>query len=429
MRKRLKKTRFRICLFLGIVIVILLLFSTNFYNRLPDIEDRPDLVSDVLKARLWGPAHYWLFVRWSWQPTDAAIVNVAAGLIHAILIAIIVPVVVFLIWFLTCFAYMAPLFIGGLLGIVAAALTNALSILLSKVGAGFDQVSYETFYIKGGFIGVYSAHALLIGFSLYFIMPLLRKLVFGVAKLIKLVFKPVLVGVALTYDGLRNRKAVSGRMRGQKGDIVLRKTQVLIPQVFDEKAIDTGLLQYRSDKRLLTTFLAGLAERYKDEAQIKVIRKKLERMNLGKEYLEAVYKAQEAYSNVARFDVREDLKTKEFELKRRKLDAELRKTGLVEEVEKKELELKLAKLAAEEAELKKAKKEPAEEEEEQKLVEKAQRKIANTIAMEAAQIEGIFKRAAFLAEQEEKIKEKYPSEVAERIIDLVDRMLREEETG
>ena len=204
------------------------------------------------------------------------------------------------------------------------------------------------------------------------------------------------------------------------------KPQILIPQVFDERAIEAGILKYRSDRRLLSTFLSGLTERYKDEAQIKVIRKKLEKLNLGKEYLEMLYQARQAHSKLVRFDEKEELESQKLELEKKKLAVELSKVELAAEVERKELELKLAKLQAEQAELSEGRKEPSEEEQEQKLVGKAQREIANTIALEAAKIEGIFRRAAFLAEQEEKIKEKYPTEIAERIIDLVDRMMTEE---
>jgi len=429
LRRRLRKTKFRVCVFLGFATVILLSGLTDFYDGVRNYIDDPEDAMAVLKGRLWGPTRYWLFQRWSWQPTNSDLVNINIAILHVVLIAFIVPVALFLIWFLSSFAYLLPLLVGLLAGYAAAFLTNGLSILLSEVGAGFTQVSYEHFSLKGGLIAIYFSHVLLIGFSLYFVTPLLRKLGSGPAKLVyRSLLKPILVGIAVIYEGSSKRKAAKTKMiTRRRYEIAPHKAQVFIPQVFDEGAIEAGLLEYRSDRKLLSTFLSGLAERYKDESQIKVIQKKLEKLKLGKEYLEVLYDAREAHNKLVRFDEKEELESQKRALEKKKLGAEIRIVDLETEVKRKELELKLARLQAEEAELKEGKKELSEEEQEQRLVEKAQREIANTIALEAAKIEGIFQRASFLAEQEEKIKEKYPAEIAARIIDLVDRMMTEEE--
>jgi len=69
-----------------------------------------------------------------------------------------------------------------------------------------------------------------------------------------------------------------------------------------------------------------------------------------------------------------------------------------------------------------------EEEDDERLVNRAQQKIASRIAIQIAQIEGYVKKAKFMAEQEQKIKEEYPED-ADKILDYLDKLMAREDDG
>ncbi|MBM3303107.1 MAG: hypothetical protein FJY85_24575, partial [Deltaproteobacteria bacterium] len=190
-----------------------------------------------------------------------------------------------------------------------------------------------------------------------------------------------------------------------------RNPPVVIPQVFDENQIDAGLLRYRADKRLLDVFISGLVERYKDEAQIKVIRKKLERLNLGKRYLDTLYQARQAYNRIVTFDEVDGLERQKRELEKKKLEAESARIDLEEEVKRKELELKLAQLKAQKSELMRKGKEKKPEEKKDEIREAVQKVRDRFFSIEKVKQE---------------IRQMYPEEEAESMIDEFERMLVEE---
>jgi len=380
-----KKARFRIYLPWGALLAFMILLLTHFYQDIGNFDiDSIDRVWDLFRSKLLDRADHWLTAQWKWKPTDSDVVNITVGIVHVMLIAAIILPCAFLTWFAYAFGYVAPLCIGTTAGYVAAYIMDSVSR---------THVPYQAFMLNGSRIATYVSHTLIAGLTLYLIQP---------ANIRLGSLKPIKIAIAIIYDAITGGKGVNA---------MNRNPPVVIPQVFDENQIDAGLLRYRADKRLLDVFISGLVERYKDEAQIKVIRKKLERLNLGKRYLDTLYQARQAYNRIVTFDEVDGLERQKRELEKKKLEAESARIDLEEEVKRKELELKLAQLKAQKSELMRKGKEKKPEEKKDEIREAVQKVRDRFFSIEKVKQE---------------IRQMYPEEEAESMIDEFERMLVEE---
>lgn len=392
-----KKARFRIYLPWGALFALMVLLLTHFYQDIGNFDiDDIDHVWGLFRSMLLDREYRWLMVQWKWEPTHSDVANFTVGIIHAMLIAVIIPPCAFLTWFTYAFGYVAPLCVGTTAGYVAAYIIDSMSRA---------HVPYNAFMLNGSRAAAYVSHTLIAGLALYLIQPALSRLGIRPGSF-KLILEPFKIAIAIIYDAIMGGKGVNTMNRNLPVN-----RGVVIPQVFDENQIDAGLLRYRADKRLMDVFISGLVERYKDEAQIKVIRKKLERLNLGKEYLDTLYQARQAYNRIATFDEVDGLERQKRELERKKLEAESARIALAEEVKRKELELRIAQIEAKRAEL--LQKDRGERQEEKKdEIREAVQKVRD--------------RFFNIQRVKQEIRQMYPEQEAERMIDEFERMLVEE---
>ena len=384
-----KVVRFRICLFWGALIAIIILLSTSCYRDIGNFKiDNVDRTWELLHSRMFDGAYRWLIVQWRWTTADSDVVNITVDIIHVILITILIPLCAALVFCTFAFGYAVPLCLGSAAGYLVALM------------AGRGDTYYFKFMFHSSRIAIYITHTLMFSGLLYSICSRFNIRMDS----LEFITRPLKTAIVAIYDIMTDGKGVNTLNRNNSIG-----SGVAIPQIFDEQQIETGLLRYRSDKGLLRTYVSGLIERYKDETQIKVIKKKMERLDLGREYLEALYQTRQAYNKVMTFDEVEDLERRKRQLEQKKLEAESTRLELAEEVKRKTLELKLAQLDAQTAEvLQKANIEKKDDRDDVRMA--IQRIRDSVISIERIKLE---------------IKQSHPKEEADRKIDEFDRMLVE----
>jgi len=392
MRRRTKnKVRYRVCLFWGLLIAMIILFATDGYDNIGDFDiDNVDWTWHKLHTKIYDGAHHWLFVQWKWDSADSDAANAILGILHVTMIIVIIPLFGLMTVFIFAFGYVVPMCVGNTLGYIMAYAVD---------GYSKHHVSYNRYMLNTCYIAAYTAHTLLSGLALYVIFRWLniRMDSFG------FITEPLKIAAISIYDGITGKKEVEPMNR------LPNKAEVILPQVFDEREIETGLLKYRSDKGLLNVYVSGLIDRFKDDAQIKVIKKKIERLSLGKEYLDKLYEAQQSYNKVATFGEVDAIERQKRQLERRKLDAESDRLDLMDQVKRKTLELRLAQIEAKRVELLQKDREVRKEDRDD--IKATIQKIRDSVTT----IEGI----------KQEIRNSHPAEEAERIIDEFERMLVE----
>lgn len=390
----MKKLKFFFCLLCGAYIVYVI-----FYTGLgKNIGLGYDNLWEFLWEPIWEFTTNWLFDDWDWEPTPSTFVNICIGFFHGIVIAVAVPVVVAFIVVSVVYYYALP-YATGYIGYAA--------------GAIFVHITSNERWFKIGFdAGFRIGLGFLIGLSIYGVfLPIIWHLL----------LKPVFKGILLLFVGFR-KEGMDMVYDPEEGMFKTEQTEqeVLIPEVFDEKQIEAGIKKYSSDQRLLTVFIDGLTQRYKTQSQMKVIEKQLEYLNIGKEYLDKVYEARVAQRKLERVDKEQNIELQKIELEKKRLAKEDERLELEDRVERKSLELKLAELEAKVAQLQEKQ---SGVDKEQAAVEKAKKNISDAASIRKTQIKSITEEVEALAEEKRKIREKYPPEQAEEIIDLLEQAM------
>jgi len=322
-----------------------------------------------------------------WSPTDSVILNIIIGILHVGLILFLVGLTVGLLVVIG-----GLVLLGGLAGLILAFLINiGIFILKDIFGLELRSVPYGPFAEIGGIVtAVGSCLSFLYFLSYRYITPSLGK---GAAFLL------------VMFSG--KSKEVRKMEERERKEVAPKEVEVVIPEVFDEREIETGLRRYHSDGGLLRAYLAGLAERYREEWQIKVIRKQLEKLQLAREYLEEVYRVKEMQHKIREIDQRIE---REEEVERKRLETAM----LEEEVKQRKLRRELERL------------EESPRKSKEELIEEAKIYLEAEKIVEEMKTKAFFDRAVAMTLKRIEIEEKYPPEVAKEILDLVDRMMTEE---
>lgn len=378
------KARFAVSMFLAVFVVFLFIvtpFSNLIKGSLGELWTR-------LWGSLWSGTAHSLFESWSWTPTHSVILNIILGAIHVILIVFIVPAVLFLIFYIFIYFYLTPFLCGwcGIgLGYLVGFLINIPVWLLRDIfRANIGSLSYEFFRRAGAVFGGYGGFTFLIGLFIYNILPIFWKLI----------FKRTLIGIGVAFFGDKKEEEVKAKMKKEKATI-LENPDITIPKVFNEKQIESDLKKYRSNTGILKAYFSGLAEQFRDENEIKVIRTKMDKLNIAKEYFNVAYELKVTKAKLDRVDREQELEEKKLKWKEKAVDLE-------GEVALADLEMKLAKIRADKAEVVSGK--------DKDQVKEAVRKIKDKVIS--------------VAEAKQEIRKKYPEE-AEEMIELLDQELAE----
>ncbi|MBD3330755.1 hypothetical protein GF354_04465, partial [Candidatus Peregrinibacteria bacterium] len=83
--------------------------------------------------------------------------------------------------------------------------------------------------------------------------------------------------------------------------------EINLPEVFDEAKIRNDLAKYKKNGDNLKLYLNGLTLRFHAKEQMKSIRKITELLDIGREYLDAVYENQKAQGKVNRITLEEQV--------------------------------------------------------------------------------------------------------------------------
>lgn len=287
---------------------------------------------------------FWLedIMKWSWSPTHSTILNILIGILHVVLLAILFAIII-----ITVIIY----FIGYALGLLIALVVNILAFIPRDLfGLNFGPFPYGIFGQVVSAIIVILFQFVMVGYFIdtyiitflerYFINPIIKPIIRFIFKS----FSFLLVAFKKTGE-----ERVMIKEDGKIGPI---NDKVVIPEVFDEHQIEMDLQRYRSDKRLLKNYLSDLASRFDTASQIKVIKKKVEFFNIGKDLFESAYNARMAKAKFDRFAQEQEIEAKKLQIEKKRIEEELNRVDLEEKVKRKELELRLSEIEAQETKLK-----------------------------------------------------------------------------
>lgn len=399
MSKERSKLRFYISLLLGVAVCLLLLLTDSWAKLIM----RYDNLWNFLWKPLWGWLYEWLFELWRWSPTSSGVMNFLIGLLHLAIIVIVVPVSFLAVLAIVFYFYIIPYIIGWCgfaLGYVIAFLIDGVNWAVSEI---FSTRLYLTPRARYGdaaaVISFHAAFAFLTGVAIrYLVMPVVVPLAH------KLIIKPVLLAFALVFVRGRRETGGTGMAKGKKESATpLGDPEIEIPEVFDEGKITAGIERYRSDGRALTAYLTGLVKRFNTQTEISVLKKKMEYYNVGREYLEAAYQARVAKHQLKRVDEAQAIEDKKLLIEGKRLQKELDMVDLEAQVRERTLRYKLSQIDAEEARLK--------DESKGKDLKESIGKIKDKVEI--------------IEEFKQQMREKYPEDEAEEMIDEFIRMLIE----
>ena len=189
---------------------------------------------------------------------------------------------------------------------------------------------------------------------------------------------------------------------------------------FSEEEVIRDLLSSLNEPGAISRKIKFWKERARTQDQIEaleLIRRVIEeRTEIFKSYLSQ----QQAILEIRKFkefkELIMEIDRMKLELERRRIEKEIERLELEESVKRRKLELELAKIKAQLPE-----KRGAEE-----LLEQIRKDLEAKRIVEELKVANLFKRAVTIALKKQELEEKYPPEVVKEILDLVDRMMKEE---
>ena len=317
---------------------------------------------------------------WSWKPTHSALANILIGIPHVI-VKIITIVADIVIVFL----------IGGVPGVIVCFFVNLW--LLIGHGCSTSSVhflSYKSFFMGGAYVGGVIENILAV-FLIMYVITLIILRPFG-----RWVFVPSILNIWWFSHGRKKMKRTDEE-----------EVKKYIPEKFDKRKIEAGLQKYRSDSNLLGIYISRLADEFRTEQEIKFIQKQMDLLNIKTSFMEAIIGLEKTQHRADLLGKEKNLDEKRMDSEIKKMDRDIDLADLEKEARAEELKTRIAKAKLERENLGKTK----------EAKETTIDDIVNDIKNQSISI----------VKAKEEIMKNYPPDVAEQIIDELERRMVEQD--
>jgi hypothetical protein len=319
---------------------------------------------------------------WSWKPTHSVLANVLIGIPHVI-VKIVTWVSDIVIVFL----------MGGVPGAIICFFANA-GIWIGH-GCSTHSVhflSYKSFFMGGAYVGGVIENILAVFLIMYVITLLILK-----------PFGRWIVVPSVSSIWWFSHKRRRNRMKQTDKEDMER----YIPEKFDKRKIEVGLQKYRSDSNLLGIYISRLTDEFRTDQEIKFIQKQMDLLNIKTSFMEAIIGLEKTQHRGDLLDKEKNLDEKRMDSEIKKMDRDIDLADLEKEARAEELKTRIARAKLERENLGKAK-----EEKEINIED-----IVNDIKNQSISI----------VKAKEEIMNTYPPDVAEQIIDELERRMVEQD--
>lgn len=281
----------------------------------------------------------------------------------------------------------------ALIGVIICLFLN-LGLLVGH-GCSISSVhflSYKSFFWSSFAIGTVLDNILTVFLLMYLVTHIILR-PFG-----RWVFVPSLLNIWWLFFGRRRN-----RMKRSDEDEVKK----YIPEKFDRRRIELGLQKYRSDQNLLSIYLSRLADEFRTEQEIKFIQKQMSLLNIQRSYLEEIIASEKTKHRYDLLDKEKSLDEKRMDSEIKKMDRDIDLDDLEKEAMAEELKTRIARAKFEREKIGKTK----------EAKETTIDDIVNDIKNQSISI----------VKAKEEIMNTYPPDVAEQIIDELERRMVEQD--